>query len=186
MSAGGRPSISELLPTECWDLLKEDSETVLVDVRSKAEWSFVGTPDLSEIEHSVVFAEWACFPGMSANDQFVDDVEQGRSDQRTVIEFDLGHREGRLDVLAVVPVDGRHRMQCAGRRNGCAGELILGGTTHLAADGHCRKRDRPTLTAGAGDELWRAVVGIVETRLSGLCVGRFGHDDAPSRGGVTC
>ncbi len=76
MSTDVGPSISELLPTECWDLLRDDPKAVLVDVRSKAEWSFVGTPDLSEIEHSVVFAEWACFPGMSANDQFVDDVEQ--------------------------------------------------------------------------------------------------------------
>ncbi|MEM7472414.1 MAG: rhodanese-like domain-containing protein [Pseudomonadota bacterium] len=76
MSTGVSPSISELLPTECWDLLKDDPKAVLVDVRSEAEWSFVGTPDLSELGHSVIFAEWACFPGMSANDRFVEDVEQ--------------------------------------------------------------------------------------------------------------
>jgi rhodanese-related sulfurtransferase len=76
MSTGGPAHVSELKPTETWDHLKHHSDAVLVDVRSKAEWSFVGVPDLSTLGHSVVFVEWASFPGMSPNRRFVDEVEQ--------------------------------------------------------------------------------------------------------------
>lgn len=75
MSTDVGPRVSEALPQEAWDLLKNSASAVLVDVRSKAEWSFVGKPDLSDLGHSVVFVEWASFPGMSANDRFVDEVE---------------------------------------------------------------------------------------------------------------
>lgn len=75
MSTGVGPRASELSPQEAWDLLKQSKDAVLVDVRSKAEWGFVGIPDLSDLDHSVVFVEWASFPGMSTNDRFVDEVE---------------------------------------------------------------------------------------------------------------
>lgn len=76
MSTGAGSRVSEMKPSETWDLLKHHSDAVLVDVRSKAEWGFVGVPDLSTLDHSVVFVEWASFPGMSANSRFVDEVEQ--------------------------------------------------------------------------------------------------------------
>lgn len=75
MSTGVSLRASELLPEDAWGLLKQSKDAVLVDVRSKAEWSFVGVPDLSDLGHSVVFVEWASFPGMSTNDRFVDEVE---------------------------------------------------------------------------------------------------------------
>jgi len=75
MGAGVSPRVSELSPEDTWSLLKQSKDAVLVDVRSKAEWSFVGVPDLSDLGHSVVFVEWASFPGMSTNGRFVDEVE---------------------------------------------------------------------------------------------------------------
>lgn len=74
MSTGSGPRISEVLPSEAWAHLEQNSDAVLVDVRSKPEWGFVGVPDLSTLGHSVVFAEWARFPGMSANPDFTKDV----------------------------------------------------------------------------------------------------------------
>ena len=76
MSTDGRPPVLELLPNQAWDLLTDDQNTVLVDVRSKPEWGFVGTPDLSSLGRSAVFVEWASFPGMSANAGFADEVLQ--------------------------------------------------------------------------------------------------------------
>lgn len=32
-----------------WQALEEDPEAVLIDVRSAAEWEFVGVPDLSRL-----------------------------------------------------------------------------------------------------------------------------------------
>ncbi len=74
MSTGSDPRISEALPKETWDILKSDQTAVLIDVRTAAEWKFVGVPDLSELDQEVIFAEWVSFPGMTSNPQFVEDV----------------------------------------------------------------------------------------------------------------
>ena len=36
----------DLSPKESWDLLSKEAEGQLVDVRTEAEWNFVGVPDL--------------------------------------------------------------------------------------------------------------------------------------------
>lgn len=60
---------------ETWMALAEDPAAVLVDVRTKAEWTFVGVPDLSPLGKEVVFAEWQGFPSMQADEAgFVDAV----------------------------------------------------------------------------------------------------------------
>lgn len=74
MSTDASPRVSELHPRAAWDLLKTQPDTVLVDVRSKPEWGFVGKPDLSSLGRSALFVEWASFPGMSANTRFVEEV----------------------------------------------------------------------------------------------------------------
>lgn len=74
MSTDASPGISELHPRAAWDLLKTQPGTVLVDVRSKPEWGFVGIPDLSSLGQSALFVEWASFPGMSANTRFVEEL----------------------------------------------------------------------------------------------------------------
>ena len=74
----------DLSPKEAWDLLARESGAVLVDCRSQAEWSFVGTPDLGSLGKRPVFVEWQAFvvaspetggkPRMAANPDFVADV----------------------------------------------------------------------------------------------------------------
>ena len=39
-------------------MLSENPEAVLVDVRTDAEWRFVGVPDLSSLGRDAVFIEW--------------------------------------------------------------------------------------------------------------------------------
>ncbi|HEY5346696.1 MAG TPA: rhodanese-like domain-containing protein [Rhizomicrobium sp.] len=54
-----------------WDGLKADPSAQLVDVRTVAEWSFVGLPDLSPIARQVHCVEWQSFPSMAPNTGFV-------------------------------------------------------------------------------------------------------------------
>ena len=62
--AKGIPYEGLLLPAEAAQLLREDPNAVLVDVRSRAEWDFVGRiPGAVEIE-------WKSYPGMLPNVQF--------------------------------------------------------------------------------------------------------------------
>jgi rhodanese-related sulfurtransferase len=49
---------------------------VLVDVRTRAEWQFVGAPDLREISKVPVFAEWKSFPAMEHSVDFVERLSE--------------------------------------------------------------------------------------------------------------
>ena len=44
----------DLAPDEAFRLLEAQPDAILVDVRTKAEWSYVGVPDLSALGRSVV------------------------------------------------------------------------------------------------------------------------------------
>jgi rhodanese-related sulfurtransferase len=59
---------------EAWDLLVKSPAAQLVDVRTTAEWAFVGLPDLSQLGRPVHRVEWQSFPSMAPNPDFVGDV----------------------------------------------------------------------------------------------------------------
>jgi rhodanese-related sulfurtransferase len=64
----------DLTARESWDLLERDAKAVLVDVRSQAEWEFVGVPDIEELRKSVVLVPWQVYPGMRSNTGFADQL----------------------------------------------------------------------------------------------------------------
>ena len=68
MTAGGYKA--DVGAEEAWTRLGNDAGSVLIDVRSRAEWSFVGAPDLSSIGKQVVFAAWQDFPAMQIDPDF--------------------------------------------------------------------------------------------------------------------
>jgi rhodanese-related sulfurtransferase len=45
-----------------WDALVADPAAVLIDVRTRAEWAYVGTPTLGEIGKDVLLVAWDDFP----------------------------------------------------------------------------------------------------------------------------
>lgn len=59
-----------------WSALQSDRDATLVDVRSQAEWSFVGVPDLRSIGKSPVMLEWQSYPNMAVNPEFVARLSQ--------------------------------------------------------------------------------------------------------------
>lgn len=66
--------VSEVSPSQAWAGLESDATAVLVDVRTRAEWSFVGVVDLSAVGKSPVLLEWAQLPKMTPNPDFVADL----------------------------------------------------------------------------------------------------------------
>jgi rhodanese-related sulfurtransferase len=60
----------DLKPAAAWTLLGSDRAAQLVDVRTHAEWSFVGTPDLVGLGRKVHFVEWQDFPAAAPNPDF--------------------------------------------------------------------------------------------------------------------
>ncbi len=77
--------------TEAFESLKTDGSAVLVDVRTKAEWTFVGIPDISELEKEVILAEWQGFPSSGPHEDFAsqlsDELKQKGLDQNAAIFF---------------------------------------------------------------------------------------------------
>jgi rhodanese-related sulfurtransferase len=68
---GGGVQIDSLPVEETWARLSQDQGSVLVDVRTSAEWAYVGLPDLSLIGKRPVLVEWVAFPGSQLNQAFV-------------------------------------------------------------------------------------------------------------------
>jgi len=66
----------DITPGDAWRILSQDPGAVLVDVRSQAEWSFVGLPDLTPVGKKPALAAWAHFPGMVANQDFMAELRQ--------------------------------------------------------------------------------------------------------------
>ena len=64
----------DVSPQQAWERLESDPNAVLVDVRTRAEWSFVGLPDLSDIGKQVIALEWTTFPDGTQNPAFLDDL----------------------------------------------------------------------------------------------------------------
>jgi rhodanese-related sulfurtransferase len=66
----------DLDPVETYRLLAKDPDAVLVDVRTRAEWTYVGLPDLRELGRDVVRVEWQSFPEQAPNASFLDDLRR--------------------------------------------------------------------------------------------------------------
>lgn len=64
--------IKEASVEETWRELQRDARAVLVDVRTKAEWAFVGVPDLSGLGKKLVAVEWQSFPDNRIDTGFAD------------------------------------------------------------------------------------------------------------------
>ena len=63
----------DITPLEAWKLLSDNPEAVLVDVRTDAEWRFVGVPDLSSLGREVVYIEWNTTDG-KRNENFLSEL----------------------------------------------------------------------------------------------------------------
>lgn len=62
-------------PKTAWAALERDPKAALVDVRTQAEWSFVGTPDLAKLNRQPVLVEWQSYPAMKTNAGFVAELK---------------------------------------------------------------------------------------------------------------
>ncbi|SEQ64552.1 thiosulfate sulfurtransferase [Faunimonas pinastri] len=67
---------ADISPEDAWTGLANEPRAVLVDVRTVAEWSYVGLPDLSGLERRPLLVEWQSFPDMTVNQEFVGTVEK--------------------------------------------------------------------------------------------------------------
>ena len=60
----------DVTPKTAWQMLKEIPDAVLIDVRTTAEWAYVGGPDVHSIGKTTVMIEWQIFPAMQIDPDF--------------------------------------------------------------------------------------------------------------------
>lgn len=90
--------MENLDPKQSWALLQENSSAVMVDVRTAIEHSFVGHPP------EAVHIAWKEFPGMTLNEQFVEQVEKSVVDKSSPVL--LLCRSGVRSVAAANALEG--------------------------------------------------------------------------------
>jgi rhodanese-related sulfurtransferase len=55
---------------DAYAILTEDEKSVLVDVRTQPEWTYVGVPDLGRLGKTPIFLEWQIYPSMQVAADF--------------------------------------------------------------------------------------------------------------------
>lgn len=63
-------------PGDSLDALMRDPSAQLVDVRTTAEWAYVGSPDLTGAGRDAIRIEWQVFPSMTVNPAFVESLRR--------------------------------------------------------------------------------------------------------------
>ncbi|MEO9526052.1 rhodanese-like domain-containing protein [Roseibium sp.] len=114
---------------EAYSRLSEQPDAVLVDVRTQAEWSFVGLPYLRPIGKEPVLAEWQSFPPSGPNPDFPKTV----SDLLVKKELDLSApiyflcRSGARSQAAAIALTQAGHTQCFNISDGFEGPLDQAG-----------------------------------------------------------
>jgi len=68
--------VDNVAPKDVWQALLSDPLAEMVDVRTDAEWNFVGLADLSQAAKSPVLIPWQVFPSMQVNTAFVEHLQR--------------------------------------------------------------------------------------------------------------
>jgi rhodanese-related sulfurtransferase len=65
----------DLLAVDAYRLLESEATSVLIDVRTEAEWAYVGTPDLRSLGKTPFFLQWQAYPSMEVDSDFAARLE---------------------------------------------------------------------------------------------------------------
>jgi rhodanese-related sulfurtransferase len=68
--------VDNVAPTQTWEALRSNANVQLVDVRTDAEWNFVGVPDLAASGKQAILIPWQLYPTMQRNGSFEDNLKQ--------------------------------------------------------------------------------------------------------------
>jgi rhodanese-related sulfurtransferase len=64
----------DITPKQTWEMMNQNLKASLLDVRTPAEWTYVGIPDLSSLARQPILVPWILFPTMEPNPDFVNQI----------------------------------------------------------------------------------------------------------------
>jgi rhodanese-related sulfurtransferase len=77
----------DVTPQEAYAAVCRGGDAVLVDVRTRAEWTYVGVPALAGPARPALFVEWQRWPDGTVNARFVDELRQAGVGPGTAVYF---------------------------------------------------------------------------------------------------
>jgi rhodanese-related sulfurtransferase len=114
------PYAGDITPTEAWEILNARPEAVLIDVRTPAEWAYVGLPDLSTVGKQPLLVPWTLFPSMTINPDFGAEVESAVADRDAPLVFIC--RSGARSRAAAIAMTARGYKSCYNVASGFEGD----------------------------------------------------------------
>lgn len=66
--------VDDIAPKAAYQALSGDPDAHLVDVRTDAEWTYVGLPELSSLGKRVLLVPWQSFPSGAPNQHFIEQL----------------------------------------------------------------------------------------------------------------
>jgi rhodanese-related sulfurtransferase len=129
----------DISPDTAWEVLTDDPSAVLIDVRTDAEWKYVGVPDLRELGKEPVLIPWKHFPEMNLNEDFSEEVAKaGVSRDDTLL---LLCRSGQRSAAAAATLTARGCRRCYNSAEGFEGDKDDDG--HRGTHGGWKARGLP-------------------------------------------
>jgi len=68
----GQKAVDDVDVEAAWKTLASAPRSQLVDVRTRAEWTYVGIPDLASVGKRPVLVEWQTFPDQAVDPRFAE------------------------------------------------------------------------------------------------------------------
>jgi len=96
----GSKYAGEISPQEVYDYAKLN-RSVIVDVRTAAEWQFVGLPDLKNTPSQLVTISWKLYPSFAINPKFIGDLMAEPSIRKDTPLFFICRSGGRSQDAAI-------------------------------------------------------------------------------------
>jgi rhodanese-related sulfurtransferase len=109
----------ELASADAWRVLAEEADAVLLDVRTRAEWTYVGVPQLDSLGKQAVFVEWQRYPDGSINPDFVEAVRAEGVDPDVPVLVIC--RSGQRSRAAAIALTGNGFKRCINVSDGFEG-----------------------------------------------------------------
>ncbi len=79
--------VDDVAPRKVWEELSANPEVQLCDVRTDAEWNFVGVPDFAQLGKQTVLIPWQLYPTMQPNAAFTEHLRQAGLTESSHIYF---------------------------------------------------------------------------------------------------
>lgn len=128
---------------ETWRRLGDETSAVLVDVRTAAEWNFVGAPDLSGMGKQAVRVSWQTLPKMENNPTFLEQVRAQVTDTNASLLFLC--RSGARSQAAAIAMTAAGYSKCFNVAGGFEGDLD--GDRHRGVTGGWKAAGLPWIQA---------------------------------------